>query len=148
MNYLKENALKFFQQNKKLSHFIRKIYHYRLWKPKEIKKLGKILEQYNNYKSGNISFVQIGSNDGLNGDPIYELVKKNHWHGILIEPIPEIFEQLKDNYREYSKNLIFENIAIAGNGMGLSGFYSVRNDDGALPSWVNQLSSFEKHVIL
>mgnify|MGYP000854727544 CR=1 FL=1 len=58
-------------------------------------------------------FIQVGAHDGLKNDPINKYIKKYNWHGILIEPQQDIFYKLKENYKEFSKNLIFENIAIS-----------------------------------
>ena len=57
-------------------------------------------------------FVQVGANDGITDDPIRAFVTKYHWHGVLIEPQPQVFRQLLKNY-EQEKQLIFENTAIA-----------------------------------
>jgi len=62
-------------------------------------------------RNKNIFFIQIGANDGISQDPIYKY--SQNWDGILIEPIPEIFENLKRNYSRSKRNLIFENIAIS-----------------------------------
>ena len=148
MNNLKNFFRKLIPGNGGLHALLSSIYHYRLWKPRQVGHFEKILASFNSYKSSEVFFVQIGSNDGLHGDPIYKQVKENSWHGILVEPISEIFEKLKDNYRENWRGLIFENIAITANDTGSGEFYFVRNEDKALPDWVNQLSSFDKNVIL
>ena len=57
-------------------------------------------------------FVQIGANNGLTDDPIRQFVTKYHWHGVLVEPQPRVFQQLLKNY-EQEKQLAFENTAIA-----------------------------------
>lgn len=59
-----------------------------------------------------LSFVQIGANDGVTSDFMRERILKFHWHGVLVEPIPHIFEQLKENYAD-CKGLVFEKVAIA-----------------------------------
>ena len=58
----------------------------------------------------NIFFIQIGANDGVSQDPIFQF--NNNWNGLLVEPIPEIFEELKNNYKNKSNGKIFENIAV------------------------------------
>jgi len=148
MNSLKKIFRKVIPKDNRLYALLSSIYHYRFWKPRETNRFEKILQAFNGYKCGGVFFIQIGSNDGLHGDPICELVKKNKWHGILVEPITEIFEKLRHNYRENNGDLMFENIAISGNKTGVNEFYSVSNEDNALPEWVNQLSSFDKNVIL
>ena len=56
-------------------------------------------------------FVHVGANDGLIDDPIQAYVKELGWSGLLIEPMPDIFEQLKTNYSN-CKGLSFENLAV------------------------------------
>ena len=57
-------------------------------------------------------FVQIGANNGLTDDPLRQFVTKYHWHGCLVEPQPQVFQQLLKNYAQ-EKQLAFENSAIA-----------------------------------
>ncbi len=58
------------------------------------------------------TFVQIGANDGRNGDPLYSFVTEYGWRGILVEPQKAVFEQrLLANYSGNNK-LSFENLAI------------------------------------
>lgn len=60
-----------------------------------------------------IVFIQVGSNEGLMPtDPLSSLILKDCWKGILIEPVPSIFEKLKQNYAN-QPNLYFENVAIS-----------------------------------
>ncbi|MCU1247627.1 MAG: hypothetical protein JWQ49_656 [Edaphobacter sp.] len=59
-----------------------------------------------------VFFVQIGANNGLTDDPILQFVTKYHWHGVLVEPQPQVFQQLLKNY-EQEKQPTFENAAIA-----------------------------------
>jgi hypothetical protein len=63
----------------------------------------------------NFFFIQIGAYDGRKGDPIYELVRVNRCSGILVEPQPDIFERLKQNYAGFS-GLAFEQAAIVEEG--------------------------------
>jgi hypothetical protein len=42
----------------------------------------------------NSFFFQIGANNGLTDDPLRQFVTKYHWHGVLIEPQPQVFQQL------------------------------------------------------
>ena len=39
-----------------------------------------------------LSFVQIGANDGVTGDPIRRFILEFGWSGVLVEPQLEIFE--------------------------------------------------------
>jgi FkbM family methyltransferase len=56
-------------------------------------------------------FVQIGANDGLRFDPIRKYILEYHWRGLLVEPVPYLFEQLVKNYAGEAQ-LDFESAAI------------------------------------
>lgn len=60
----------------------------------------------------NVSFVQIGAMDGVAFDPIHALTRKNNWHGVLVEPMPDMFEKLKAN-KAGCEGLRFVNAAVA-----------------------------------
>jgi FkbM family methyltransferase len=96
-------------------------------------------------KSGKFFFIQIGSNDGKNGDPLFHFITKYNLPGILIEPIPYIFQRLKTNYRN-QKNLYFENVAITNSSENLKFYRLVESPN--LPTWHNQLGSFKREVII
>ena len=50
-------------------------------------------------KNTNLTILQIGSNDGRSGDPIFQLkVKNNLWKVVFIEPIPYLSDKLKETY--------------------------------------------------
>jgi FkbM family methyltransferase len=94
--------------------------------------------------------VQIGSNDGVTGDPIFRLImKKTKWNVLLVEPVPYLFEKLKNNYPA-SPRFHFENAAI--NDGSKQPFYFVAKEAGEklenLPAWYDQLGSFNKeHMV-
>ena len=46
-------------------------------------------------------FVQIGANDGIRNDPIFSIVTKFNLSGIVMEPVPDIYQKLKKNYIDY-----------------------------------------------
>lgn len=91
-------------------------------------------------------FVQIGAHDGSSADPISQLIKNHHWQGILVEPQPQVFKTLTDNYRN-EPQLIFENVAI-GDHDGTTTLYTVREDIPGLPFWLSQSASFEGKQVL
>ena len=101
-------------------------------------------------KNIDLNIVQIGSNDGDTGDPIFELVKKNkRWKALFVEPVPYLFEKLKNNYNQDSR-FIFENVAINDGTNQI--FYSVKEEAkkqiANLPLWYDQLGSFNREHIL
>ncbi len=101
-------------------------------------------------KNTDLNIVQIGSNDGVTGDPIFKLIKKNkRWRVVFVEPIPYLFERLKKNYHNDSR-FVFENVAINDGSNQI--FYYVNEDADKhianLPYWYDQLGSFKKENIL
>jgi FkbM family methyltransferase len=92
-------------------------------------------------------FVQIGAYDGLKSDPIQASVRKRHWRGILVEPQPDAFEKLKQNYRSIP-NLIFVNAAI-GASDGALPLYKLRDEFAHLFHDDHRtLSSFDRRHVL
>lgn len=93
-----------------------------------------------------VFFVQVGSNDGVQGDPIHDLVIAcKNWRGIFIEPISFLFSRLRKNYGDATR-FIFENVAI-GTEKGSKKFYYVSEKARTeldLPYWHDQLGSFNK----
>ncbi len=60
-----------------------------------------------------LTFIQVGANDGKFGDPLRKYILKYPWKGVLIEPQPEIYEQLLLNYAGLEDRVCFENVAIS-----------------------------------
>jgi FkbM family methyltransferase len=95
----------------------------------------------------NFFFIQIGAYDGRKGDPIYELIRRNHWTGILVEPQPDIFDRLKQNYAGFP-GLVFENAAIAEEGTPVT-LYKLKDEYAHLFRCDHrQLSSFNPEIIM
>jgi len=57
--------------------------------------------------------IQIGANDGISFDDTRGFLDMYKWPALLVEPIPEIFEELKFNFSDRN-NYIFEQSAITG----------------------------------
>ena len=93
----------------------------------------------------NVFFVQVGSNDGVHGDPLRLWIIKYRWRGILIEPVQHLFEKLKHNYRD-SEGLIFENTAIAETD-GYKTFYRLSEKAAHHPEFAQCLGSFDKEML-
>jgi len=99
----------------------------------------KIIDLYSLQKK-DVFFVQIGACDGIQADPINKFINRDKWSGILVEPVKYLFDQLVLNYR-HSKNLIFENVAIAEKD-GAKDFYYIKNISDDRLSWKKMLGSF------
>jgi FkbM family methyltransferase len=93
----------------------------------------------------NVFFVQIGANDGLNDDLIHYFVRAYGWRGILLEPLPQMFERLKTNYGSAASRLTFVNAALSSQ-EGSAPFYRTDGSD-ELPSWCNGTASFSRELI-
>jgi FkbM family methyltransferase len=59
-------------------------------------------------------FVQLGANDGVmcEGYGLRSILLEQAHTAILVEPLPEVFERCKENYKDANSTLYFENIAI------------------------------------
>src|SRR5580704_6695904 len=64
-------------------------------------------------RGSELTFIEVGANDGEFNDPLREYIVKFQWRGVLIEPQPDVFERLKLNYAGQSDRLSFENVAIS-----------------------------------
>ncbi len=93
----------------------------------------------------NVRFVQIGANDGIKNDPVHSFIKKYKWTGILVEPIPELMDKLKNAYHGVN-GLIFDNVGIAEEN-GFMDFYFLPPEFNE-PDWLQQIGTFDKNAIL
>jgi FkbM family methyltransferase len=89
----------------------------------------------------NISFLQIGACDGIIADSVFEYAKKYNWDGVLVEPIPYLFERLKINYG-WSKKVRFENSAVSHNSVPRKMHMVAEEFIDKLPDWSIGISSF------
>src|SRR5918997_825947 len=95
-------------------------------------------------------FVEVGSNDGHAHDHLRDLIKSGRWTGVMVEPVPEIFERLKRNYGGV-EGLALENAAVADRDGELP-FHHIRQADpdgeDRLPDWYQAIGSFKREVVL
>lgn len=96
-------------------------------------------------KKKNIFLVNIGANDGLTNDPLRELVITKKWKGLMVEPIPYIFERLKKTYKN-KKGILLENAAVS-NVNGTTNFWYIEKTR-ELRSGEDQIGSFDKKIVL
>ena len=96
-----------------------------------------------------VSFLQIGSNDGISQDPLREfIVRHPNWEGRLIEPLPHLFEKLKTNYRYLGRsNLQYQNVAVSDR-PGTIDLFRVKSEyHKEFPSFVDQIASLSRSHI-
>jgi FkbM family methyltransferase len=93
-----------------------------------------------------VCFVQIGAYDGVAGDPIHPLVVANPgWCGVLIEPQPDAFARLKQNYAGQNNRLHFFNVAVS-EVPGFRDLYAIdptERERLRLPEWCAEITSFD-----
>lgn len=76
-----------------------------------------------------VSFIQIGANDGIRCDPVRRFIVRDRWEGIVVEPLPPVFEMLKDNYAHMGRRkLVFVNAAVSDREGENITFWSYSND--------------------
>jgi len=62
----------------------------------------------------NFYFIQIGANDGVKDDPLHDLICKNwYWRGLLVEPLPDVFQRLTATYGAQCHRLRWVNVAVS-----------------------------------
>jgi FkbM family methyltransferase len=86
-------------------------------------------------------FVQVGAHDGVLDDPLRKLILEHGLAGLMIEPLPDIFDRLCANYAT-SPNLVFENVAVDV-AEGSATIYRVTKH-AAFSAYWQGMSSFEK----
>ena len=72
-------------------------------------KLDLKLKKYLNFSGG--FFIELGAHDGITQSNTFYYEKKYNWKGILIEPVPKLFNYCK-KYRS-NKNLYFCNACVS-----------------------------------
>lgn len=72
-------------------------YYKHLWKPAP----GSLAARIDAFSKSRqkIRFIQVGSNDGIQHDPLHKFIIRDRWSGILTEPQPEAYQLLKKLYR-------------------------------------------------
>ena len=90
-----------------------------------------------------VQFLQVGAMDGVSYDPIHAFVRNFGWHGILVEPLPDMLERTRKNYQDCT-GLVFENVAITEQ-VETKPLYRIAPDvivKNKLPDWLKGMSTF------
>ena len=93
----------------------------------------------------NFFFVQVGANDGVSSDPLYPTVVSRHLQGVLVEPLPDKFKELRRNYATESQ-LKFENCALAHEN-GEANLFRVASG-AQYASWTQGVATFDRGLLL
>jgi len=95
-------------------------------------------------------FIEVGSNDGERFDHLRRVIHESEWRGIMVEPVPYVFERLRRNYGGFDR-VELENAAIAERD-GQLPLYHLREatpeERERLPSWYDAIGSFSRESVL
>ena len=95
-------------------------------------------------KNEGIVFIQIGANDGISGNPLYEFYKVAR--GVAVEPVPYVFDQLSKNLKKF-KEINCINAAITYDLEKYKKIYFLRKNNFLNPGY-DQIGSFDyDHLI-
>lgn len=88
-------------------------------------------------------FVEIGASDGVTGDPLYKHVQSGALkRGLVVEPLPDLFDLLSSNYAEHRSGVDLANVAIAASNSKDVDMMRIPLDAcQSLPKWVRGTSS-------
>ncbi|ETO29869.1 Methyltransferase FkbM [Reticulomyxa filosa] len=126
--------------------------------PSDMQALSLLSDVYSSYGEG-VNFIQVGACDGeflASNDPIQKLLQKENWHGVLMEPVPYLFEKLKKNVDsqmfKYKERLYLMNAALSDND-GQQTFYIVnekfaQEKPDETHALKHQIGSFNKNHIV
>lgn len=96
-----------------------------------------------------VFFIQVGSNDGEQQDPLRDSIREFGWSGIMVEPVPYVFERLQRNYERVS-GIALENIAVSTTD-GEATFHHLAHvaaeDASTVPRWYDALGSFSLDIV-
>lgn len=108
---------------------------------------GEALRAYADYKAraGKTVFCfQVGANDGKINDPVYPYFSGYGWRGLLVEPLPDVFERgLRQTYSG-NADVALANVAIAPS-EGTLPLFRISFTDAR---WATGLSSFRRENLL
>ena len=99
-----------------------------------------------------IVVLKIGANDGVENDPIADLLlDDSRYRGVLVEPVPYYAKLLADNYRNTGRFRI-EQVAIAAASGTATMYYVTENSleilGSPLPHWLRGVTSLDRSHVL
>jgi FkbM family methyltransferase len=104
------------------------------------KYIRQYLKSLSQEKRESLKLIQIGANDGIQDDPICNVINKYKISSDLIEPIPFYFDELTNNYKD-SPWVKCHNLAISDTDGYQEMSWLRYNPD--LPVWMKGLNTFD-----
>ena len=95
-------------------------------------------------------FIEVGSNDGDQHDHLKPLIHSGAWSGIMVEPVPYVFERLRANYGHLDR-VALENVAISDEADRMPFFHleqASEDDRSVLPPWYDAIGSFSLDAVM
>jgi FkbM family methyltransferase len=92
-----------------------------------------------------VGFVQVGAFDGVKNDALHPLIRRFGWQGVLIEPQPKPFEQLRKSYAGV-EGLVFLRCAVDRE-PGTRTLWRVDGAHESDPPWWQQIASFDREHV-
>jgi FkbM family methyltransferase len=83
--------------------------------------LDYVLNVLNERRGGDVRFIQIGANDGLQEDPVRAWITTYPWSGVLVEPQPSLVSVLRTLYVDNPRIIVEQ--ALVSNKSGKAKFY-------------------------
>ena len=93
-------------------------------------------------------FIEIGANDAEQHDHLHPIIFASRWRGLLVEPVPYVFERLNRNLGG-DPRFALENAAVADRDGTLPFYHLAHAGEGDdVPPWYDGLGSFSQETIL
>jgi FkbM family methyltransferase len=92
-----------------------------------------------------IFVLQVGANDGIRDDAVGPFIRRCRWRGLLLEPLPDIFGELRNTYRGNDR-VSLVNAALADRD-GEMTLYRVQRVPG-VPENCHGLGSFYRDIVM
>jgi FkbM family methyltransferase len=108
-----------------------------------VSRYARELEALREHRGHHFKFVQVGANDGVRFDGLYGFVTAHPCSGIVVEPLPDMFERLQVNYADYPQ-IVPVNKAVHTNRGSLSLFRVAPGAISRYPGWASGIASFDR----
>ena len=89
------------------------------------------------------TFLQIGANDGISFDNLFQLVTSRNCRGVVVEPVPFYFKQLESLYSAF-ETIVPVNLAIHAAEKNNHIYCVDPAQTASLPKWVSGVASFNR----
>jgi FkbM family methyltransferase len=95
-----------------------------------------------------VCFVEVGAGDGVTADHLRPFAARAGWRGIMVEPVPYVFERLRRNYADI-QGVSLENVAISDRDGSVTFHYLAEPARGErVPDRYHLLGSLSRDLLL